>query len=256
MNTPLYRLENLQVRYGDRLALDVDHLEIAPGSILGLEGPNGSGKSTLLSALCGVVKNRSGEVLLEGRPVRDMDRRSVSRKIAYVPQQSAFIQAFKVEEIVLMGRSCWLGAFERPGEADRLRVEEALVALELEKVREKPVTELSGGEAQRACLARAFAQDTSYCLFDEPTSSLDSRHALLVMEKLAQLAREGKGIVVALHDVNLALRFASRMAFLREGSLLGVLAPGEVDGRILESAFDVRWAFAGEALGARLAFPV
>lgn len=245
----------ISVFYGDLQVIRRLSLEVRPGEVLALLGPNGSGKSTLLSVLCGVVKNRLGEVLLEGRPVRDMDRRSVSRKIAYVPQQSAFIQAFKVEEIVLMGRSCWLGAFERPGEADRRLVEQALAALELEKVREKAVTELSGGEAQRACLARAFAQDTPFCLFDEPTSSLDPRHALLVMEKLAKLAREGKGIVVALHDVNLALRYASRMAFLREGVLLGVFPPCEVDDRILESVFDVRWGFAGEALGARVTFP-
>lgn len=246
----------ISVSYGDLQVIRELSVEVRPGEVLALLGPNGSGKSTLLSALCGVVGTRAGEVLLEGRPIREMNRRSVSRKIAYVPQQSAFTQAFKVEEIVLMGRSCWLGAFERPGEADGRRVEEALAILELEKVREKAVTELSGGEAQRACLARAFAQDTPFCLFDEPTSSLDPRHALLVMEQMARLAREGRGVVVALHDVNLALRYASRMAFLREGRLMGVFPPAEVDGRILESVFDVRWGVASEVFGLRLVFPV
>lgn len=246
----------ISVFYGDLPVIRELSVEVRPGEVLALLGPNGSGKSTLLSALCGVVGTRSGEVLLEGRPIREMNRRGVSRKIAYVPQQSAFTQAFKVEEIVLMGRSCWLGAFERPGEADERRVAEALAILELEKVREKAVTELSGGEAQRACLARAFAQDTPFCLFDEPTSSLDPRHALLVMEQMARLAREGRGVVVALHDVNLALRYASRMAFLREGRLMGVLPPAEVDGRILESVFDVRWGSASEVFGLRLVFPV
>jgi iron complex transport system ATP-binding protein len=246
----------ISVRYGTQPVIRELSLEVLPGQVLALLGPNGSGKSTLLSALCGVVKSHGGEVLLEGRPIREMGRRNISRKIAYVPQQSSFTQAFKVEEIVLMGRSCWLGAFESPGKADRRRVEEALSALELEPVREKAVTELSGGEAQRACLARALAQDTPFCLFDEPTSSLDPRHAILVMEQLAKLAREGRGVVVALHDVNLALRYASRMAFLREGRLLGVLPPGEVDGGILESVFDVRWGVADDALGLRLVFPV
>lgn len=241
--------------YGNEPVIRELTLTVRPGEILALLGPNGSGKSTLLSALCGVVKTVSGEVLLEGLPLFRMDRRSVSRKIAYVPQQSAFTQGFRVEEIVLMGRSCWLGPFERPKEEDRRRVERALEAMELVQVREKPVTELSGGETQRACLARALAQDTPICLFDEPTSSLDPRHALLVMERLDWLAREGRGVVVALHDVNLAFRYAARMAFLRNGRLLGEFLPEEVDGKVLESVFDVRWSFV-EGLGkGRLAFP-
>ncbi|MFA0889726.1 MAG: ABC transporter ATP-binding protein [Synergistales bacterium] len=245
----------LSAGYGDEPVIRELSLTVRPGEVLALLGPNGSGKSTLLSALCGVVKTAGGEVLLDGRPLLRMNRRSVSRKIAYVPQQSVFTQGFRVEEIVLMGRSCWLGPFERPKEDDLRRVERALEAMELQQVRGKPVTELSGGESQRACLARALAQDTPICLFDEPTASLDPRHALLVMEQLARLAREGKGVVVALHDVNLAFRYSARMAFLRGGRLLGEFLPEEVDGRILESVFDVRWTFA-EGLGkGRRAFP-
>jgi len=242
--------------YGSQPVLREISLEIRPGEVLALLGPNGSGKSTLLSALCGVVRVIEGEVRLGDRPISGMDRRSVSRQVAYVPQQFAFTQGFRVAEIVLMGRSCWLGPFERPGEMDRLKVEEALKAMDLEKVREKPVTEISGGEAQRACLARALAQDTRFCLFDEPTASLDPRHALLVMERLADLAREGKGLAVALHDVNLAFRYASKMAFLKEGRLLGVFAPREVNETILESVFEVGWRFAPGPGLSRLAFPV
>lgn len=246
----------LSVSYGSQPVLDEISLEVREGELLILLGPNGSGKSTLLSAFCGVVGALRGEVLLDGRPIRARGRRSLSRKIAYVPQQTAFTQAFTVEEIVMMGRSCWLGAFERPKEEDRLRVERAISALELGGVRQKAVTRLSGGEAQRACLARALAQDTPIGLFDEPTSSLDPRHALLVMEQLGRMAREGRSVVAVLHDVNLALRYATRLAFLREGKLLGVLRPGEVDGRMLESVFDVRWKFTSGGAGPRLAFPV
>lgn len=242
--------------YGGLPVLREISLEIRTGEVLALLGPNGSGKSTLLSALCGVVRATEGEVRLGGRLISGMDRRSVSRQVAYVPQQFAFTQGFRVEEIVLMGRSCWLGPFERPGETDRRKVEEALAAMELERVREKPVTELSGGEAQRACLARALAQDTRFCLFDEPTASLDPRHALLVMERLAELAREGKGVAAALHDVNLAFRYASRLAFLKEGRLLGVFAPREVNEAVLETVFEVRWCFAPGPGLSRLAFPV
>ncbi len=251
----MLRAIRVSAGYGSQPVLHGLSLEIRPGEVLALLGPNGSGKSTLLSALCGVVRVLEGEVLLEDRPVLGMDRRSVSRQVAYVPQQFAFTQGFRVEEIVLMGRSCWLGPFENPGEIDRRKVEEALEAMELERVREKPVTELSGGEAQRACLARALAQDTRFCLFDEPTASLDPRHALLVMERLAGLAQEGKGVAVALHDVNLAFRHASRIAFLKEGRLFGVFRPSEVDESVLESVFEVGWRFAVGPGLSRLAFP-
>jgi iron complex transport system ATP-binding protein len=248
--------EKISAGYGSQPVLREISIEIRPGDVLALLGPNGSGKSTLLSALCGVVRVSEGEVRLGDRLICEMDRRSVSRQVAYVPQQFAFTQGFRVEEIVLMGRSCWLGAFERPGETDRRKVKEALAAMELEEVRRKPVTELSGGEAQRACLARALAQDTRLCLFDEPTASLDPRHALLVMKRLADLAKEGKGVAVALHDVNLAFRYASRMAFLKEGRLFGVYAPDEVSEAVLESVFEVGWRFAAAPGQARLAFPV
>jgi iron complex transport system ATP-binding protein len=93
-------------------------------------------------------------------------------------------------------------------------------------------------------------------LFDEPTSSLDPRHSLLVMGQLSRLARQGRGVVVALHDVNLALRYADRLAFMREGRLLAVLPPGEVDGQVLESVFDVPWGIATDPHGFRQVFPV
>jgi len=246
----------LSAGYAERPVIRELSLELRRGELLALLGPNGSGKSTLLSALCGVLPRRSGEVLLEGSPIGGMDRRSLSRKISYVPQQSAFVQGFTVEEIVLMGRSCWLGTFERPGERDLALVESAIATMDLREVRSKSVLEISGGEAQRACLARALAQDAPVALFDEPTSSLDPRHALLVMQRLSSMARQGRAVAVALHDVNLALRYAGRMAFLKEGCLLGVRTPLEVDGPILESVFDVGWNFAGTSPGSRLAFPV
>ena len=242
--------------YTERPVIRELSLALRRGELLALLGPNGSGKSTLLSALCGVLPRLSGEVLLENRPIGGIDRRSLSREISYVPQQSAFVQGFTVEEIVLMGRSCWLGTFERPGERDLALVESAVGIMDLREVRSKSVLEISGGEAQRACLARALAQDTPVALFDEPTSSLDPRHALLVMQRLSSMAREGRAVAVALHDVNLALRYAGRMAFLKEGCLLGVRTPPEVDGPILESVFDVGWSFSGASPGSRLAFPV
>jgi iron complex transport system ATP-binding protein len=247
---------NLTAGYGGQPVVWDVSVDIRPNELLALLGPNGSGKSTLLSVLCGVVRNLAGEVLLEGKPILGMDRRGISRKVAYVPQQAAFTQPFRVEEIVGMGRSCWLGPFEAPGEEDKRRVDEALRSLDLEKVRHKAVTELSGGEAQRACIARAFAQGTPVGLFDEPTSSLDPRHSLLVMGQLSRLARQGRGVVVALHDVNLALRYADRLAFMREGRLLAVLPPGEVDGQVLESVFDVPWGIATDPHGFRQVFPV
>ena len=248
--------KGLSAGYGERQVIRELSLELRRGELMALLGPNGSGKSTLLSALCGVLPRFSGEVLLENRPIGGIDRRSLSREISYVPQQSAFVQGFTVEEIVLMGRSCWLGTFERPGERDLALVESAIGTMELQEVRSKSVLEISGGEAQRACLARALAQDTPVALFDEPTSSLDPRHALLVMQRLSSMAGEGRAVAVALHDVNLALRYAGRMAFLKEGRLLGIRTPSEVEESILESVFDVGWSFAGASPGSRLAFPV
>ena len=232
---------NLSVGYGKRSVLRGLDFDIEAGSLLALLGPNGSGKSTLLSALCGLMEPQEGDILLGDVALSAWDRLALARQVALVPQATGFSLPFRVDEVVLMGRYPHLGRFGRLSPQDREVAREALRSVGLEGFEDRLVNALSGGEVQRVTLARALAQETEILLLDEPTSALDPRHVVDVTALLAHLRDEGKAIVLALHDVNLALRLADAIAFLRDGALVRLCGPDDVDGDLLEQVYGVPW---------------
>lgn len=232
---------NLTVGYNGNPVLTELDLELPRGSLLALLGPNGCGKSTLLSTLCGLIPPRKGEVLLDGEVLPSLNRLALARRVAFVPQAAAFTLPFSVNEVVLMGRYPHLGRFGRLGPEDRAIARRALEAVGLEGFGDRLVNALSGGEVQRVTLARALAQETETLLLDEPTSALDPGHVVDVTGLLRRLRDEGRAIAVALHDVNVALRTADVIAFLRSGSLVRLCRPDEVDGKLLREVYGVPW---------------
>ena len=254
--TGLLALEGVRVALGSREVLKGIDLEVAPGQIVALLGPNGSGKSTLLAAAAGIGRRDAGRVLLEGENLDFLARREAAKRIAVVPQQTGFMTPFTVMETVLMGRFPSAGRFSRLTAEDRRVATLSLEAVDLSTFGERLVTDLSGGEAQRVAIARALAQDTKVLLLDEPVSALDPRHAIAVFRLLDGLRREGKGILVALHDINYALRFADRVLFLKDGLLLEPPSPGAVDDAILAEVFETPWSIEELPGGFRAAFPL
>jgi iron complex transport system ATP-binding protein len=203
--------------------LDDVALAVRPGEVLAVVGPNGAGKSTLLRVLCGELLPQSGEVRLVGRELRNWPARERARKLAVLPQQSRLEFGFLAEEVVGMGRSP-----HAPRAGDERIVQTAMERVGVSHLAGRVYPTLSGGEQQQVQLARVLAQETGFILLDEPTSSLDLRHQHQVLRLLRELAKEDVGIMVVLHDLRLAKRYADRIAMMQQGQILAMGAVGHV----------------------------
>ena len=215
----------LTVALGKRRIVHSLDCALGGGELVGLIGANGSGKSTLLRALAGLLPAESGGVLLHGKPLARLPLREVARKLAYLPQAPQCHWPLAAERVVALGR---LPFPESSPECDALHVARVLAAVDASHLRERPVHELSGGERARVFLARALAGDPELLLMDEPCAGLDPHHQLQLMELLAGLAREGRGVLVVLHDLGLAARFCGRLLLLEGGSLIASGCPDAV----------------------------
>ncbi len=230
MNPPLLAARGLVCGYapGADVLRGVD-FAAAPGEFVCLLGRNGSGKTTLLRALLGLLTPRAGAVELDGHPLDIVSLRNRARRLAYVPQSPAVSFAFTVEDIVAFGRLAHQGALGLAGEQDRAVVREALRMTGAEGLESRTLDELSGGEAQCVMIARALAQQPGVLLLDEPASHLDLRNQLRVFAMLRRIAHDWPMAVVCVsHDVNLAARYADRLALLADGRLLADGPPAAV----------------------------
>ena len=230
----------VQVRLAGRAVLDSLSLACGRGRITGLVGPNGAGKSTLLRALAGLVPLTGGEVLLDGRNLAAMAPGELGRHLAYLPQERVVHWPLAVHRVVALGRLPHRG---HGSHADALAIRQAIVAMDLAHLADRPVAEISGGELARVLFARALAQETPVILADEPTAGLDPAHALGLFEVLARLAADGRTIVVALHDLSLAARFCHEVVMLAEGRIAAAGPPSlALTPERLEAVFGVRMA--------------
>ncbi len=221
--------KNLMLGYGTHVILQDVHFQVQAGEVLGMLGPNGAGKTTLLRAITGILPPLRGQVLLDGRDLFRLGKRARARQLAWVPQRESAAWSLTVQEMVQLGRAPHRGWFLPYTAADRQVVDDVLHRTGLAPLRHRPVDTLSGGEFQRVLLARALAQQPRILVLDEPTASLDVHHQLDILERIQQLAQdEGLAVVMAIHDLNLAARYCSRLALLRDGRLWQVGAPEQV----------------------------
>lgn len=229
-------------------------LRVSPGQVWGILGPNGAGKSTLLRLLAGLASPVSGRVLLDGRPVFDWPPRRRAARIAFLPQSPPREIALTVRQIVLMGRypHRQLGLFETV--KDIQIAERAMVATQTLEFADRPLSTLSGGEAQRVHIAAALAQEPGILLLDEPTSALDLCHQLRICELATALASVGMAIVLVTHDLNLAVRYCSRVLLLDNGCPIAAGAPREViTPEVLEPVYLVKLAMLASEHGGWIA---
>ncbi len=218
-------LRDICCGYSGRDVLSGVSLAFGPGEIVCLLGPNGSGKTTLFKAMLGLVPLRSGSALLDGKDIRNWSRRTIARRIGYIPQSHAHPFPFTVFDMVLMGRTSHIGTCAAPGRADRLAATEALEALHVRYLEHRIFTELSGGERQLVLIARALAQKPGMLIMDEPTASLDFGNQLLVLDHIRELAESGLLIIMSTHLPNHAFFFGTHVIMLKDRGVLGAGTP-------------------------------
>jgi iron complex transport system ATP-binding protein len=223
----MIELHSVSVRLGDTQALREVSFAVEAGEWVALIGPNGAGKTTALRALCGLVEY-AGRVVVDGHDARTLTRRQLARLAALVPQIPETPPGLTVAEYVLLGRTPHVGYFATESAADRIAARSALDRLELGALADRFLTSLSGGELQRAVLARALAQDAPILLLDEPTTALDLGRQQQALELVHGLRDAGLTIVSTMHDLTLAGQYADRLVLLDRGSVVAEGAADEV----------------------------
>jgi iron complex transport system ATP-binding protein len=197
------------------------------GEFVGIVGPNGSGKTTLLRALIGLLKPQFGVITIGRYNIDHLERRELAQRIAFIPQLMEPVEGFTVEDFIMLGRTPYWERFTFETQKDRRAVKWAIDELKIENLKERPVSELSGGEFQRAAIARALAQQPRVLLLDEPTSHLDIRYQIKICKLLRRL-RARRSVVATFHDLNLASRYCSRLILLKNGELIAEGSPERV----------------------------
>lgn len=218
----------LTVGYGGDPVLRGVDLAVPTGAMTVLVGPNGCGKSTLLKTLGRIITPAAGQVMLDGRPIRDLPTRDVALRLALLPQGPVAPEGLTVRELVGQGRYPHQSFLRQWSAADTRAVDQALGLTALQGLADRPVMALSGGQRQRAWIAMTLAQDTDLILLDEPTTFLDLKVQIDVMSCLAGIARAGKTLVVVLHELNVAAAFADHLVMMRDGAIVATGAPGAV----------------------------
>lgn len=217
--TPLLEARGLAIGHAG-VALGVPFaLSVQPGEVLCLLGPNGCGKTTLFRTLLGLLPAVRGEVDLQGTPLRAHDRAARARRMGYVPQAAPLPFAWRVRDVVAMGRAAHLGLLAAPGRADEAIADDCLRELGLQALAERTVTTLSGGERQLVLIARALAQQAQLLVMDEPTASLDFGNQLRILDTVRRLAERGIGVLLSTHQPQHALQVADHIALMSAGSL-------------------------------------
>lgn len=251
-----FRLDHVSFRYPDHqfLTLDALNFSIEPGSFVSVIGPNGSGKSTLLKLLAGILPPASGTIFYHNRAFSAMPPDERAKGIAYVPQQHPLLFTMTVTELVATGRAPYLNWWGQQTQTDLQAMDNAMNLADIHHLKQLPVDQLSGGEQQRAWIARALAQQSETILLDEPTAHLDIRHQIDVYRLLKKLqTHSGRTIVTACHDLNLAARFSSHILVLvcgrpfRFGTVSDTLTPG-----IIGEAFQVATRIESTPTGIRI----
>lgn len=215
------------------------NLDVKRGELVGLLGPNGSGKSTLIKAIAGINTLSGGSLHWEDTDLEAIDRKHRATIVSYVPQSISLTFALDVREAVLLGRTPYFGT--RPSPNDWAHVDRAIALLGLDELANRPVTELSGGQAQRVLIARALAQDPSILLLDEPTSALDIRYQWQTLTLARRFAKDRQvAAVIAIHDLNQAARFCDRVVFLEDGEVVASGRPVDVySSELIEQVYGV-----------------
>ena len=237
------QVENITLAYGaDAPVVSGLTLDVPAGQMTAVVGPNGSGKSTLLRGMSRLLTPQSGRVLLDGKDIHKLPARELARQLGVLPQGPVTPDAITAAELVSRGRHPHRGLFARLTAEDQHAIDEALAAVELAELRDRPVDQLSGGQRQRVWIAMVLAQGTQHLLLDEPTTYLDLAHAVDVMNVVHAAAHtSGRTVVTVLHDLTLAAQYADHLVVMGDGRIAAQGRPVDVlSEQLLVDVFGLR----------------
>ncbi|PKR78137.1 cobalamin/Fe(3+)-siderophore ABC transporter ATP-binding protein [Halalkalibacillus sediminis] len=219
----------LTLGYGDNVIIDELDIQIPKGEITVFIGSNGCGKSTLLRSMARLLQPKSGEVVLDGNGIAKMNTREVAKQMAILPQSPSSPEGLTVYQLVKLGRYPHQGWLKKWTEDDETAVEKALIDTNMHELKDRPVDELSGGQRQRAWIAMTLSQNTEIIFLDEPTTYLDMTHQIEVLDLLFELnEKDNRTIVMVLHDLNLACRYADHVIALKDKKVYASGKPEEI----------------------------
>lgn len=236
----MIEIKDLSCDFNGKQVLDSVSLTVPDGKLSVLLGLNGSGKSTLLKTALGLTEKSAGKVYIDGEDTDIMSSKQIAQKIAYMAQ-SRSTPNIQASRMVLHGRFPWLSYPRRYSEKDYEIVSSALRYVGAEDLKNEKLTELSGGQVQKIYIAMALAQDTPVLFMDEPTTFLDVPHQLRLMSLARSLADDGKAVVLILHDLCLALKFADEIILMDNGKIAAQDTPEEIfRSGMIEKVFGVK----------------
>ncbi len=238
MNTAI-EVNNLVCQYDHKTAVDRISFSVRQGEFFIIIGPNGSGKSTLMNAIAGLAKMAQGEIKIKNQPLKDYTQKNLARTIAMVRQQANVDFPFTVSQVVMMGRAPHQGLLGLENAVDVAAVKKALAFTDLQRLADRRIHQLSGGECQRVFIARAICQDPEIMLLDEPTAALDLAHQTRIMDLMEKLKNEKQTTIIMIsHDINLASLYADNLILLKEGRIIENGTPDKVlTYNVLEPAY-------------------
>lgn len=226
-------LQNLSCGYGHHYIIKNLSFDVNANDVVCLLGPNGVGKTTLFKTILGFLSPKGGNIFIKNKNISDMNHSQMAKHVAYVPQSQDTTFNFTAMEMVLMGRTVYLGRFSSPGAKDMEKAEEVMEWLGILQLKDKMFMELSGGQRQLVIIARALSQNPDVLIMDEPTSALDYGNQLIVLEQIKRLAKEGLAVIMTSHSPNHAFLCANRVILLQKNFSYAV---GDVDTIISEKS--------------------
>ena len=229
LDSTALHVKDVSVGYGERTVLDALNVDIKRGTVTSIVGPNGCGKSTLLRTMSRLLNPTKGEIVLDGKSIHDIPTRKLATQLGLLPQTPIAPDGIVVADLVGRGRTPHQGILGRWSQQDYDIVAEALETTGISDLAERSIDELSGGQRQRVWIAMALAQRTETLLLDEPTTYLDVKHQLDVLDLLTELNHDrGTTIVMVLHDLNLAARYSDELVAVSGGKVFAHGHPREV----------------------------
>jgi iron complex transport system ATP-binding protein len=224
----IFKLKSLYAGYHNKVVLKNINLEINKNEFIGLIGPNGAGKSTLVKVMAKLLPPQQGEVYFEDKPLKNYDNKSLAKKMSYVAQNLENLVPFKVIDFLKTGRFPFQKFLEDFSPKDKIIIDEALQRTDIVHLKNRLISELSGGELQLVRLARSLVQSQDIIILDEPINGLDLKHTSQIMKVLRQLHQQKATIITVLHDINVAAEFCSRIIAFKQGNFFLDGSPAEI----------------------------